>query len=183
MLEDDLGLALPTDAETKKIAELALKQLALERELQSLEEAVGAKAAELEAVRTRLLPEAMTEAGVSEFKLSNGAKVTVKKIYTGSIPAEEKPKAYAWLVENGHGDLVSHEVSVKLKRGNSQELSKLTAAIKKLALPYSDVEKIHPQTLNAFIKEQVESGAEFPIELFGVYIIDKATIKGGSDVS
>ena len=36
---------------------------------------------------------------------------------------------------------------------------------------------IHPMTLKAFIREMVESGADLPLETFGVYIGNKAEIK------
>jgi hypothetical protein len=38
-------------------------------------------------------------------------------------------------------------------------------------------QKIEPQTLKAWVREQTERGSAFPSELFGVYIGQKATIK------
>lgn len=40
-------------------------------------------------------------------------------------------------------------------------------------------EKIEPSTLRAFVKERVEQGDEFPMELFGAYIGQRAVIKRG----
>jgi len=37
--------------------------------------------------------------------------------------------------------------------------------------------EVHPQTLRAFIKERVEAGEEFPMELFGAWVGQRATIK------
>ena len=39
--------------------------------------------------------------------------------------------------------------------------------------------EVHPQTLRAFVKERVESGDEFPMEMFGAYIGQRAIIKRG----
>jgi hypothetical protein len=39
--------------------------------------------------------------------------------------------------------------------------------------------EVHPQTLRAFVKERVEAGDEFPMELFGAWIGQRATIKRG----
>ena len=36
---------------------------------------------------------------------------------------------------------------------------------------------IHPQTLRAFVKERVENGDDFPMELFGAYVGQRAIIK------
>ena len=37
-------------------------------------------------------------------------------------------------------------------------------------------EAVHPQTLKAFVREQVETGKELPFDLFGVYIANKTKI-------
>ena len=36
---------------------------------------------------------------------------------------------------------------------------------------------VHPQTLKAWVRERVENGESFPMELFGAYIGQRATIK------
>ena len=41
-------------------------------------------------------------------------------------------------------------------------------------------ETVHAMTLRAFIKERVESGDDFPMELFGAYVGQRAIITGGS---
>jgi len=38
---------------------------------------------------------------------------------------------------------------------------------------------IHPQTLKAFVRDQVESGNEFPMDVFGAYVGQRANIKKG----
>jgi hypothetical protein len=43
--------------------------------------------------------------------------------------------------------------------------------------PVQQAQKIEPQTLKAWVREKVEQGSEFPTELFGVYIGQRATIK------
>ena len=37
--------------------------------------------------------------------------------------------------------------------------------------------EIHPQTLRAFVKERVENGDDFPMELFGAWVGQRAVIK------
>jgi hypothetical protein len=39
--------------------------------------------------------------------------------------------------------------------------------------------EVHPQTLRAFVKERVEAGEEFPMELFGAWVGQRAVIKRG----
>jgi len=38
---------------------------------------------------------------------------------------------------------------------------------------------VHPQTLRAFVKERCEAGEDFPMELFGAWVGQRAVIKRG----
>ena len=40
---------------------------------------------------------------------------------------------------------------------------------------------IHYQTLRAFVRERVEAGDEFPMDLFGAYVGQRAVIKGAKN--
>ena len=39
--------------------------------------------------------------------------------------------------------------------------------------------EVHSSTLRAFVKERVENGEEFPMELFGAFVGQRAVINGG----
>ena len=41
------------------------------------------------------------------------------------------------------------------------------------------MEKIEPMTLKAWLREKVEAGHAIPLDLFGAYISQRATIKRG----
>ena len=40
----------------------------------------------------------------------------------------------------------------------------------------TQAEKIEPMSLRGFVKERVENGDEFPMELFGAYVGQRAVI-------
>jgi ferritin len=46
-----------------------------------------------------------------------------------------------------------------------------------MGVSYKDKNFVHPQTLQAFVKEQIENGAEFPTELFKVYPLRSTKVK------
>ena len=41
----------------------------------------------------------------------------------------------------------------------------------------SQKKKVEPMTLKAFVREQIQSGQNIPMDLFGVYVSNKTTIK------
>jgi hypothetical protein len=50
-------------------------------------------------------------------------------------------------------------------------------SLKQKGLDPAVKESVHPQTLNAFVKEQLTSGKDLPADLFGVYVGSRAKLK------
>jgi hypothetical protein len=100
-----------------------------------------------------------------------------KPFYSASIKEENRAEAYEWLRDNGYDDIIKNTVSVRFGRGEDQLCDTLLNLLREQNYPVEQAQKIEPQTLKAWVREQVERGSEFPTELFGAYIGQKATIK------
>jgi hypothetical protein len=161
----------------KGISELANRQLGLELDIAKLEEQLKAKKEEHRQVSQIDIPEAMAEIGLSEFKLDTGHKITVNPFYNCSIPKDRVDEAMDWLRDNNHGDLIKNTISVDFGRGEDNEAANLKQVINDKGHSYTDKTGVHPQTLRAFVREQVESGQTLPLDLLGVFIGQKTTIK------
>ena len=124
------------------------------------------------------LPSLLAEAGLSSFTLEDGSKVEIKQTYGGSILVENRPNAFEWLRENEHGDISKNKVSCQFGQGEDQEAEAFVRMAQSQGYPTDQKEEVHPLKLRAWIKEMVEKGNEFPMELFGAYIGQRAVIKG-----
>jgi hypothetical protein len=62
-------------------------------------------------------------------------------------------------------------------RGEDDQASAFKALASQQGLAAEQKTDIHPQTLRAFIKERVENGDDFPMELFGAWVGQRAVIK------
>lgn len=183
------GVAKADTVSTKAIGDLAVRQLQLQNRLKEHEAIMKTISEELKKISEYDLPNAMSEAGMSEFKLLDGSKITVKRVYAASVKVADRHDAFAWMRERGHDSLIKTEVNVPLGKG-AHETAELIMA--KLREEFPDCqaqldESVHWQTLRAFVKEQVEAEEAavqqgetvddpLPRELLGVYIIDKAEI-------
>jgi hypothetical protein len=166
----------PSDQGLSKIAGLAELQLVLEQQVQEIEDRLKDKKEQLKKVQEFDLPEAMAEVGVASFTMANGCKVNVKPYYSGKIDEENCDACFGWLRDNEFGDLIKHELTIGLPKGEDEKAKELTATLRAMGLGYKDKEGVHPSTLSAFIREQVEKGAAFPLETFKAYIGRKAKI-------
>jgi hypothetical protein len=170
--------AAPPDAVTKRIANLASEQLRFARLIAAAEKDLAELNESFKEISERLLPDAMAEAGVTAFELTDGSKISVKPFYGASITAENQAPCHAWLEENGHGSLIKKGVSVDLEKGDTESFQSVTESLDELGVGYKVKEGIHASTLNAFVKDQVQSGVDFPMEMFKVFTGRKAKIQG-----
>ena len=154
-------------------AEAIIKQDAFVKEL---DEKLKEEKKKLLKMTDEDLPALMTEANSMEFTLLDGSKVTIKPQYGASIKVDNRPAAYEWLREHGHDDIIKNTVSCQFGRGEDDLASSVKAFAEKEGYVPSQTEKIEPMSLRAFVKERVENGDEFPMELFGAYVGQRAVI-------
>ena len=124
-----------------------------------------------------LIPDLFDELGMKKFTLQDGRTVEVNLKYTASITEENSENCFSWLKENGHEAIIKHKVEADIKKGESKAHETLTKLLEKLGLLYKDKTYVHPQTLYSFVKEQIESGADFPKDLFKVYPLRSTKVK------
>jgi hypothetical protein len=123
------------------------------------------------------LPTMLAELGLSSMTLDDGSNVTVKQTYGASIRVDDKPQAFEWLRDNGYDDIIKNQVLCVFGRGEDDQASAFQALAIQQGLAPEQKTDIHPQTLRAFIKERVENGDDFPMELFGAWVGQRAVIK------
>jgi len=179
MLEEDMmaDSQMPTDQGLGKISTLAEEYTELDDEIKDVETHLKLLKERAKNIAEKQLPDAMAEIGVAKFTLTDGSEVTVKPYYSAKISDEKREECFGWLQDHGHEALIKDEVVLTFNRGEHEKAEQFKAQLDEQGLDYSGKMGVHPQTLTAFVKEQVESGAEFPLELFNVYIGQIAKIK------
>lgn len=175
--EKDAAALGVQDEGLKGLSVLARRAKTLEHECELLEATLKERRESYRKISEEALPEAMAELGLKGFVMDDGSRVDVKPFYSATISAERRAEAYEWLRSHGFDDIIKNTVSVRFGRGEDELCARLLDLLRAQGYPSEQAEKIEPMTLKAWVKEQVERGAEFPTELFGVYIGQKATIK------
>jgi len=66
---------------------------------------------------------------------------------------------------------------VRFGRGEDELCDRLKNLLGEQGFPLEQAEKVEPMTLKAFVKEQIERGNEIPLDLFGVFVGQRAKIK------
>ena len=164
----------------KTVSSLAQEVSNWEGKVAELEEQLRTAKAKLLELTDRDLPDMMAEGGITNFTLADGSKLEVKQTYGARIPVVHRDAAFAWLKEKGHDDIIKNLVSVPFGRGEDSLATDFINLAQKNGYAPDQKKEVHPQTLKAFVKEQLEKGQEVPMDLFGVFTGQRASIKRGS---
>ena len=185
MMEQDFAETLSSSVErvdhngVKSIATLAASIRDKERDVRVMEDTLKEAKKQLLKLTDEDLPSLMQEIGISSLTLDDGSVVEVKQTYGASILVDNRPAAYEWLRENGYDDIIKNTVACSFGRGEDDLANAFNAFASQQGYAAEQKTEIHSQTLRAFVKERVESGDEFPMELFGAYVGQRAAIKLG----
>jgi len=185
MMEQDFEETLATSVEKldqqglTSVAALARQIRDKEGRIKSLEDDLKAEKKALLKLTDEDMPAMLAEIGISSFSLDDGSQVEVKQTYGASILVNNRPQAYDWLRENGYDDIIKNSVICQFGRGEDDQASAFAAFAQQQGYVPEQKTEIHPQTLRAFVKERVEEGDEFPMELFGAWVGQRAVIKKG----
>ena len=115
------------------------------------------------------MPELMIELGIVGLELDDGRKARLNEEISTAITAKNAQKAFNWLRENNFGGLIKAKVEIEEDDIPKEKYGE--DVLGKFAIEHNGhvIEKIHPGTLKSFIKEQMEVGADIPLELFSVH--------------
>ena len=163
----------------KQVAALVRQQLIFEQRVEDLTTELKRAQQDLANISGEVLPALLLEFGLSELRMGDGSKVTVSTQISASISKERSYAAHEWLRDNGFGDLIKNTVAVTFGKGEDDKAQTLVRELDGNGFNVDQKEAVHPSTLKAFCKEQIEKGSEIPSDLFGVFIGHKTTIKKG----
>ena len=185
MMEQDFEETLASSVEKvdqqglTSVAALARQIRDKEERIQNLEEKLKDEKKSLLKLTDEEMPAMLAEIGISSFSLDDGSTVEVKQTYGASILMDNRPAAYEWLRDNGYDDIIKNTVLCQFGRREDDQASAFAAFAQQQGYVPEQKTEIHPQTLRAFVKERVEEGDAFPMELFGAWVGQRAVIKRG----
>ena len=159
------------------VSRLAQEAAELEQEIASVEQKLKDKKKALYKITDEQLPEALEEMNLQKFTLTDGSEISGKPIYAASIPKDRRDEAFQWLRDHEFGDLVKNNVTVTFGRGEDDTAKDFIGLCGEQGFVPSQIEKVEPMTLKAWLRERVEEGDPIPLDLFGAFISQRATIK------
>jgi hypothetical protein len=155
-----------------QLSKLGEQYLALEADINALTEALKAKNSELHFLRSQTLPDAMAEAQLTSFALDDGTSFSVDDFVAGSFPKDQEKKIVAVdeLKKAGGEGLLRGQLSVTFAVSQHNEGLAIADDIRKKGYDVTFESTVHAQTLQAFVREKLRSGAKVNYEALGCFV-------------
>jgi hypothetical protein len=178
----------------KEVAIVATKLQAQQNKLEELEEQVDNARAAIYMIQTEELPAIMEQFNLSEFKLKDGSKITVRPFVKASLPSEgailkckdpdkqgemrtRLSNAFIYLRKQGAGAMIKTFLKADFGKDSEPLARKAILALRKLGVRAEVAKNVHPQTLTAWVKERIEAGKKIDMDLFAVASGNMAILK------
>lgn len=176
-LEKESALIKVDTGKSQELSELCTRLLELQKQITRCEENIKNLRSEERLLSENEIPNLMQQAGISSLKLIDGSSVSFKPEYYAKIPVSKTDEAFDWLSSNGYGDLIKNQVSLTFGKSEDNVANSVVEDLKNKGHNVSQKKKVEPMTLKAFVREQIQNGQNLPMDLFGVYVSNKTTIK------
>lgn len=149
---------------------LADEQQAAEEEVLRLETLLDEAKKNLKRISEFEIPN-LLDGLEGKIALPDGRTVTVAEKIRASLDSDKKPLAMRWLDDNGHGGLIKRKFTIEFNRDQEEWAKKFEEQLAQSETPLNVKKEhmVHWQTLDAFVREQLETGAEIPLDLIGVF--------------
>jgi len=176
MLKDSKDLL--DNVEITTIAAECIKLKEKEDEIATLEDQLKSKKAEADDIGSRVIPELLSEQGLTELKLSDGSKVSVRKEFRATIPKDStrRESCLQWLRDQGLGDIIKNNVTVSFGKGEDDKAEQLLNLAADNGFEPQQKSDVAWNTLTALYQERVQAGLDMPSESFSLWIKDKTKI-------
>lgn len=152
--------------------------LEAEKEVTEAEKILKQKELKLRELTDKIVPELMDRAGMEEFKLKDGRKVTVSENIRASLSQERMDQGAAWLRDNGHGSIVKTQVISEFGMGHVDDAEKYFLEARKNNTAHTIFKtSVHASSLTSLVTELIKQEQEVPVDLFKVTRLRIAKVK------
>lgn len=158
------------DEDLRSVVKLANEQTRLEELFAAQQALADETKVELTKLVEVLLPNKLQALGLSSLTLSDGREISIESEVYATISEEKRAAAFAWLTSTGNDGIIKHEYVCPFGKGQTDEVKAFEELLNAAGVSFKSKRFVHPQTLKAFVREQLKSATKgFPLETFSVF--------------
>ena len=116
-----------------------------------------------------VIPDMMNSMNFKTMKLKDGSEIEVSNKFFASALAAKRPEAYNWLRENGLGNIVKNEITVRFGRDEDNKAQQYATLAKGQGYDPEQKVSVHAGTLRVALEDLHSRGGKIPSEYFSTF--------------
>ena len=124
-----------------------------------------------------VIPDMMNAMNLKTMKLKDGSEIEISNKFFASALAAKRTEAYNWLRENGLGNIVKNEITVRFGRDEDNKAQQYATLAKGQGYDPEQKVSVHAGTLRLTLEDFHSRGGKIPPELFNTFEKNQTNIK------
>ena len=125
-----------------------------------------------------VIPDMMNAMNLKTMKLKDGSEIEVSNKFFASALAPKRAEAYQWLRENGLGNIVKNEITVRFGKDEDNKATQYATLARGQGYEPRQKVAVHASTLRLVLEERHKKGGQIPEEFFHTFEGAQTKLKG-----
>ena len=116
-----------------------------------------------------VIPEMMNAMNLKTMKLKDGSEIEISNKFFASALAAKRGEAYQWLRENGLGNIVKNEITVRFGKDEDDKATQYATLARGQGYEPEQKVSVHAGTLRVALEDLHTRGGQIPSEYFSTF--------------
>ena len=127
-----------------------------------------------------IIPDMMNAMNLKTMKLKDGSEIEVSNKFFASALAPKRAEAYQWLRDNGLGNIVKNEITVRFGKDEDNKAMQYATLARGQGYEPEQKVSVNAGTLRVALRDLHERGGQIPSEYFSTFAGYRTKITGKS---
>ena len=116
-----------------------------------------------------IIPDMMNSMNLKTMKLKDGSEIEISNKFFASALAPKRAEAYQWLRDNGLGNIVKNEITVRFGKDEDNKATQYATLARGQGYEPEQKVSVHAGTLRVALEDLHTRGGQIPSEYFSTF--------------
>ena len=158
-----------TQTEPQKLTDEIKKLQDIQQEIQNYKDRIKDLEESEKYFSQVVIPDMMNAMNLKTMKLKDGSEIEISNKFFATALAEKKAEAYQWLRDNGLGNIVKNEITVRFGKDEDNKAQQYATLARGQGYEPEQKVAVHASTLRVALEDLHTRGGQIPSEYFSTF--------------
>jgi len=158
-----------TQTDPEKLSEEIKKLQDIQQEIQNYKDRIKDLEDSEKYYSQVIIPDIMNAMNLKTMKLKDGSEIEIDNKFYATALASKRAEAYQWLRENGLGNIVKNEITVRFGKDEDNKATQYATLARGQGYEPEQKVSVNAGTLRVALRDLHERGGQIPSEYFSTF--------------